>query len=35
MSEGLRYGYKITVVGDGSVGKTSLIKRFTQGTFEK
>jgi small GTP-binding protein len=26
--------YKITVIGDGRVGKTSLIKKFTLGTFE-
>ena len=25
---------KVTVIGDGSVGKTSLIQRFTQGTFQ-
>jgi small GTP-binding protein len=35
MSDIHRYGFKITVIGDGSVGKTSLIKQFTQGTFEK
>ncbi len=29
------YGFKITVVGDGAVGKTSLIKRYTQGSFQK
>lgn len=26
--------YKITVIGDGMVGKTSLIKKFTQGSFQ-
>ena len=27
--------FKITVIGDGAVGKTSLIKKYTQGSFEK
>jgi small GTP-binding protein len=27
--------FKITVIGDGQVGKTSLIKKFTKGSFEK
>ncbi len=26
--------FKIAVIGDGAVGKTSLIKRFTQGSFQ-
>ncbi len=26
---------KVTVIGDGSVGKSSLIQRFTQGAFQK
>ena len=26
---------KVTIVGDGSVGKTSLIQKFTQGTFQR
>jgi small GTP-binding protein len=29
------YAFKITVVGDGAVGKTSLIKKYTQGAFQK
>jgi small GTP-binding protein len=29
------FGYKITVLGDGGVGKTSLINKYTKGTFEK
>lgn len=35
MSNPQKYGFKITVIGDGGVGKTSLIKKFTQGAFEK
>lgn len=30
-----KYIYKIIVVGDGAVGKTSLIKKFTEGSFEQ
>jgi small GTP-binding protein len=26
---------KVTIIGDGSVGKTTLIQKFTQGTFQK
>ncbi|MFX1499041.1 MAG: Rab family GTPase [Promethearchaeota archaeon] len=29
------FRFKIAVIGDGAVGKTSLIKGFTKGTFEK
>jgi small GTP-binding protein len=29
------YGFKICVIGDGGVGKTSLIKKYTQGSFQK
>ena len=29
------FRFKIVVIGDGAVGKTSLIKKFTKGTFEK
>ena len=28
------FRFKITVIGDGMVGKTSLIKKFTQGSFQ-
>ncbi|MGV9203150.1 MAG: Rab family GTPase [Promethearchaeia archaeon] len=27
--------FKIVIIGDGAVGKTSLIKKYTQGTFQK
>ena len=33
--EGRRFRFKVTVIGDGRVGKTTLIKRFTQGSFKK
>jgi small GTP-binding protein len=37
MSENGEKGFvfKITVIGDGAVGKTSLIKKYTQGSFQK
>ncbi|MFX1316996.1 MAG: Rab family GTPase [Promethearchaeota archaeon] len=35
MKEIQKFGFKIAIIGDGGVGKTSLIKSFTQGTFEK
>jgi len=35
MSNPKEFGFKISIIGDGGVGKTSLIKKFTKGTFEK
>jgi len=35
MNDPQKYRFKITVIGDGQVGKTSLIKKFTQGSFVK
>ncbi|MHA1234487.1 MAG: Rab family GTPase [Promethearchaeota archaeon] len=35
MTHSQEFGFKISIVGDGGVGKTSLIKKFTKGTFEK
>jgi Ras-related protein Rab-23 len=35
MKSSEEFRFKIVVVGDGAVGKTSLIKKFTKGTFEK
>ena len=34
MNKSEEFRFKIVVVGDGAVGKTSLIKKFTKGTFE-
>lgn len=31
----VKYTFKITVIGDGEVGKTSLIKKFTKGSFQE
>jgi Ras-related protein Rab-6A len=33
-NSGKKLRFKITLIGDGRVGKTSLIKKFTLGTFE-
>jgi small GTP-binding protein len=30
-----KFKFKITVIGDGFVGKTSLIKKFTKGSFQR
>lgn len=30
-----RFAFKVTVIGDGFVGKTSLIKKFTQKSFQE
>jgi len=35
MANSEEFGFKICVLGDGAVGKTSLIKKFTKGAFEK
>ncbi len=34
MTNSEEFVFKICVLGDGAVGKTSLIKKFTKGTFE-
>ncbi|MHA2390519.1 MAG: Rab family GTPase [Promethearchaeota archaeon] len=35
MKDFQKFRFKITVIGNGQVGKTSLIKNYTQGNFEK
>lgn len=35
MSEERGYVFKINVIGDSAVGKTSLIKKYTKGSFQK
>ncbi|MFX1569109.1 MAG: Rab family GTPase [Promethearchaeota archaeon] len=35
MNSSQEFGFKISIIGDGGVGKTSLINKFTKGTFEK
>ncbi len=32
---GDKFTFKVTVIGDGAVGKTSLIRKFTQGNFQE
>jgi len=31
----MRFVFKVTIIGDGGVGKTSLIKKYTQGEFQE
>ncbi|MFX1586869.1 MAG: GTP-binding protein [Promethearchaeota archaeon] len=33
--EKVKYKFKIPIIGDGAVGKTSLIEKFTKGTFQE
>lgn len=33
--EKIKYKFKIPIIGDGAVGKTSLIEKFTKGTFQE
>ncbi len=35
MTNSQEFGFKISIIGDGGVGKTSLINKFTKGKFEK
>ena len=35
MSSEKGYGFKITVIGEHAVGKTSLIRKYTKGSFQK
>ncbi len=35
MTNSQEFGFKISIIGDGGVGKTSLINKFTKGSFEK
>ncbi|MFW9894419.1 MAG: hypothetical protein ACFFD7_01285 [Candidatus Thorarchaeota archaeon] len=35
MAESRKFRFKVSVVGDSNVGKTTLMKRFTRGSFRK
>lgn len=35
MKDSEKFTFKVIVIGDGTVGKTSLIKKFTKGAFKK
>ena len=33
--EKIKYKFKIPIIGEGAVGKTSLIEKYTKGTFQE